>query len=103
MRSDALTSERDVLLATKLHVPRPRPDLVPSPRLAERLQNPGQAAEGDAAGSGLLCPLGRDQLAEQDAHRRALVGEDPQVALRAGEDERLGQRGQRRGFVTLGG
>jgi LuxR family maltose regulon positive regulatory protein len=30
-------SERDVLLATKLHVPRPRPDLVPRPRLAQRL------------------------------------------------------------------
>ena len=31
-----VASERDVLLATKLHVPRPRPDLVPRPRLAER-------------------------------------------------------------------
>jgi alkanesulfonate monooxygenase SsuD/methylene tetrahydromethanopterin reductase-like flavin-dependent oxidoreductase (luciferase family) len=30
-------SKRDVLLATKLHVPRLRPDLVPHPRLAERL------------------------------------------------------------------
>jgi LuxR family transcriptional regulator, maltose regulon positive regulatory protein len=29
--------EPDVLLATKLHVPRPRPGLVPRPRLAERL------------------------------------------------------------------
>ena len=29
--------ERDVLLATKLHVPRPRPDFVPRPRLADRL------------------------------------------------------------------
>ena len=30
-------SERDVLLATKLHIPASRPDLVPRPRLAERL------------------------------------------------------------------
>ena len=29
--------ERDVLLATKLHVPRPRPGFVPRPRLADRL------------------------------------------------------------------
>ncbi len=39
-----VASERDVLLATKLHVPRPRPGLVPRPRLAERLD------EGLAAG-----------------------------------------------------
>ena len=32
-----VASERDLLLATKLHVPRPRPDLVSRPRLAERL------------------------------------------------------------------
>ena len=40
---------RDVLLATKLHVPRPRPDLVPRPRLAERLD------EGLARGLMLVC------------------------------------------------
>ena len=33
----AATSERDVLLATKLNVPGLRPDLVPRPRLAQRL------------------------------------------------------------------
>jgi len=33
----AAASERDVLLATKLHVPGSRPGLVPRPRLAERL------------------------------------------------------------------
>ena len=32
-----VASERDLLLATKLHMPRPRPDLVSRPRLAERL------------------------------------------------------------------
>ena len=41
--------ERDVLLATKLHVPRPRPDLVPRPQLAERLD------EGLARGLMLVC------------------------------------------------
>ena len=44
-----MTSERDVLLATKLHMPRPRPDLVPRPRLAERLD------EGLAHGLMLVC------------------------------------------------
>ena len=42
-------SERDVLLATKLHVPRPRPDLVPRPRLAECLD------EGLARGLTVVC------------------------------------------------
>ena len=41
--------ERDVLLATKLHVPRPRPDLIPRPQLAERLD------EGLARGLMLVC------------------------------------------------
>jgi LuxR family transcriptional regulator, maltose regulon positive regulatory protein len=30
-------AEQDVLLATKLHVPRPRPGLLPRPRLTQRL------------------------------------------------------------------
>ena len=47
--SSQVASERDVLLATKLHVPRPRPDLVPRPRLAERLD------EGLARGLMLVC------------------------------------------------
>jgi LuxR family transcriptional regulator, maltose regulon positive regulatory protein len=41
--------EPDVLLATKLHVPRPRPGLVPRPRLAERL------TEGMGGGLVLVC------------------------------------------------
>ena len=41
--------ERDVLLATKLHVPRPRPDFVPRPRLADRLD------EGLSRGLVLVC------------------------------------------------
>ena len=35
--AEAVRSERDVLLATKLNVPRLGPDLVPRPRLAQRL------------------------------------------------------------------
>ena len=45
----AATSERDVLLATKLHMPGPRPGLVPRPRLAERLD------EGLGRGLMLVC------------------------------------------------
>jgi LuxR family maltose regulon positive regulatory protein len=41
--------ERGVLLATKLHVPRPRPGFVPRPRLAERLD------DGLAQGLVLVC------------------------------------------------
>jgi hypothetical protein len=44
-----VASERDVLLATKLHMPRPRPDLVPRQRLAELLD------EGLARGLMLVC------------------------------------------------
>ncbi len=42
----AAAAERDVLLATKLHVPGPRPGFVPRPRLARRLD--------DGAGRGLV-------------------------------------------------
>jgi LuxR family transcriptional regulator, maltose regulon positive regulatory protein len=42
--STAAGPERDVLLATKLHIPRPRPGLVPRPRLLERLDE-GAARE----------------------------------------------------------
>ena len=45
----AATSERDVLLATKLNVPGMRPDLVPRPRLAQRLD------EGGGRGLVLAC------------------------------------------------
>ena len=45
----AATSERDVLLATKLNVPGLRPDLVPRPRLAQRLD------EGRGRGPVLAC------------------------------------------------
>ncbi len=45
----AATSERDVLLATKLNVPGLRPELVPRPRLAQRLD------EGRGRGLVLAC------------------------------------------------
>jgi LuxR family maltose regulon positive regulatory protein len=45
----AATSERDVLLATKLNVPGLRSDLVPRPRLAQRLE------EGRGRGLVLVC------------------------------------------------
>ena len=47
--SGITVSERDVLLATKLYVPGPRPGLVPRPRLAERLR------EGLGRGVVLVC------------------------------------------------
>ena len=40
--------------------------------------------------------------AEQRGHRRALVGEDPDIAPRAGQHERSGQGGDRARFVTGG-
>jgi LuxR family maltose regulon positive regulatory protein len=49
VRSGLAGSERDVLLATKLHMPASRPDLVPRPRLAGRLD------EGLALGLVLVC------------------------------------------------
>ena len=47
--AEAATSERDALLATKLNVPGVRPDLVPRPRLAQRLD------EGQGPGLVLVC------------------------------------------------
>ena len=47
--SPVAVPERDVLLATKLHLPGPRPDLVPRPRLLARLD------EGLARGLVLVC------------------------------------------------
>jgi LuxR family transcriptional regulator, maltose regulon positive regulatory protein len=47
--AEAAVSGHDVLLATKLHLPRPRPGFVPRPRLAGRLD------EGLAQGLVLVC------------------------------------------------
>jgi LuxR family transcriptional regulator, maltose regulon positive regulatory protein len=48
-KSPTAAPERDVLLATKLHMPASRPDLVPRPRLTARLD------EGLAGGLVLVC------------------------------------------------
>ena len=76
------TSERDVLLATKLHVPGPRPGFVPRPRLAGRLD------EGLAQGLVLVCaPAGYGKttlLAEWVRHGRAPVA---WLSLDAGDND----------------
>jgi hypothetical protein len=48
-------------------------------------------------------PLGCDQLAQQRGHRRSLVGEDPDIALRAGQGERSGQTVHRVRILAHGG
>jgi LuxR family transcriptional regulator, maltose regulon positive regulatory protein len=56
--SAVAAAERDVLLATKLHVPGPRPGFVPRPRLADRLD------EGLGRGLLLVCaPAGSGKTA----------------------------------------
>src|SRR5262252_6100377 len=66
--ADVAVSGHDVLLATKLHLPRPRPGFVPRPRLAVRLdEGPAQRAAGGLAVAGrgrqrpgaVLAPRGR--------------------------------------------
>jgi hypothetical protein len=48
-------------------------------------------------------PLGCDQLGQQRGHRRSLVGEDPDIALRAGQGERFGQACHRVRILAHGG
>jgi len=60
-------AERDVLLATKLHVPRPRPGFVPRPRLLEQL------SQGMASAMTLVCApagFGKTSLLAEWARRR---------------------------------
>ena len=75
-------SERDVLLATKLHVPGPRPGFVPRPRLAGRLD------DGLAQGLVLVCaPAGYGKttlLAGWVRHGRAPVA---WLSLDAGDND----------------
>jgi len=76
----AATSERDVLLATKLNVPGVRPDLVPRPRLAERLD------DGLAQGLALVCApagYGKTTLLADWVHR----GEHPVAWLSLDADD----------------
>ncbi len=78
----AATSERDVLLATKLNVPGMRPDVVPRPRLAQRLD------EGRGRGLVLACaPAGYGKtvlLAEWVRRGRHPVA---WLSLDAGDDD----------------
>jgi LuxR family maltose regulon positive regulatory protein len=80
--AEAATSERDVLLATKLNVPGLRADLVPRPRLAQRLD------EGWGRGLVLACaPAGYGKtalLAEWVRRRRHPVA---WLSLDAGDDD----------------
>ena len=60
--AEAATSERDVLLATKLNVPGLRPDLVPRPRLAQRLDEGRATRTGPGLRAGRVrqdCAAGR--------------------------------------------
>ena len=52
---------------------------------------PARTARWRRSGLRSAGPLGRYEPAEQRGHRRALVGEDPDVTLRAGQRERPGQ------------
>jgi LuxR family transcriptional regulator, maltose regulon positive regulatory protein len=65
--AEALARERDRLLATKLHVPRPRPGFLARPRLLERL------TEGTAHELTLVCApagFGKTSLLGDWARRR---------------------------------
>ena len=61
-----VTSERDVLLGGKLNVPGLRPDLVPRPRLAQRLD--------EGQGRGLAIAM---DAAPPDGHRVLAASADP--------------------------
>jgi ATP/maltotriose-dependent transcriptional regulator MalT len=65
LAAGAVASERDSLLATKLNVPRLRPDLVPRPRLVQRLDQ--------ARGQGLVEPLVTALNNEVAGHDGALL------------------------------
>ena len=80
--SAVAAAERDVLLATKLHVPGPRPGFVPRPRLADRLD------EGLGRGLVLVCaPAGSGKtalLADWARHGRRPVA---WLSLDAGDND----------------
>ena len=95
-----------------------------SSRAVSASTRPGTAAAAPGLGSGVACdasnarcsrarqPNGTFAAAsparwtaisrQQRGHRRALVGEDPDITLRAGRGERPGQGGHRGGFLAAG-
>ena len=80
--AETAVSERDVLLATKLHVPGPGRGLVPRPRLAERLN------EGLRRGLVLVCaPAGYGKTVLLAEWTRS--GQDPAgwLSLDAGDND----------------
>ena len=80
--AEAATSQRDVLLATKLNVPGLRPDLVPRPRLAQRLD------EGRGRGLVLACApagYGKTVLLADWVRRRRYPG--AWLSLDAGDND----------------
>src|SRR5215471_3006141 len=90
-----VASERDVLLATKLHVPRPRPDLVPRPRLTECLD------EGLVRGLMLVCApagYGKTVLLADWARR----GQQPVAWLSLDDGDNDPARFWRHGVAALG-
>ena len=75
-------AERDVLLATKLHVPGPRPGFVPRPRLADRLD------EGLGRGLVLVCaPAGSGKTALLSGWARCGQRPAAWLSLDAGDND----------------
>ena len=75
-------SERDVLLATKLHVPGSRPSFVPRPRLAKRLD------EGLEPGLVLVCaPAGYGTTVLLASWARCREGPVAWLSLDAGDND----------------
>ena len=75
-------AERDVLLATKLHVPGPRPGFVPRPRLADRLD------EGLGRGVVLVCaPAGSGKTALLSGWARCGQRPAAWLSLDAGDND----------------
>src|SRR5215471_11048085 len=65
-------------------------------------QDSCEVAEGYLPGGGLPVPVRAGYLAEQGRHRRAFVGEHPDIALRGGQGKRPGKFFCGGGLVTGG-
>jgi hypothetical protein len=67
------------------------------------MQEPSQVIRVDVAGCAPLVLRGDGEPGQQRAHRSALVGKDPDVALRAGQRDRLGQGTEGAAVIAMGG